>query len=63
MSGIGIAVLPEKSIQKEIHNGQLVELNWIRDLETSVVMIWHKDRRISEVLQNFMEHIRKLKDK
>lgn len=63
MSGIGIAVLPAHSIQKEIHNGQLVELNWIRDLETSVVMIWHKDKRISEVLQNFMELIRKLKDK
>lgn len=63
VSGIGIAVLPEKSIQKEIHNEHLVELNWIRDLETSVVMIWHKDRRISEVLLNFMEHIRKLKDK
>jgi len=63
MGGIGIAVLPASSIQKEIHNGQLVELNWIRDLETSVVMIWLKDRRISKVLLNFMELIRKLKDK
>jgi len=63
MSGTGIAVLPVNSIQNEIHNGQLVELNWIRDLETPVVMIWHKDRRISEVLQNFMELIRKLKEK
>ena len=47
MNGTGIAVLPVKSIQKEIHNKQIVELNWMSDLEVWVVMLWHKDRRIS----------------
>ncbi len=63
MNGTGIAVLPAKSIQNEIHNKQIVELNWMGDLESSVVMLWHKDRRISEALENFMGLIRKLKDK
>ena len=63
MNGTGIAVLPVKSIQKEIHNKQIVELNWMSDLEVWVVMLWHKDRRISEALQNFMDLVRKLKNK
>lgn len=61
MNGTGIAVLPKKSIQKEIHSKQIVELNWMSDLEISVVMLWHKDRRISETLRYFMDLIRKLK--
>lgn len=60
LDGTGIAVLPEKSVQKEIQNGQVVELNWIRDLETPVVMVWHKERRLSEALQKFMEIVRNL---
>jgi len=60
LNGNGIAVLPEKSVHKEIQNGQVVELNWIRDLETSVVMVWHKERRLSEVLKKFMELVRNL---
>ena len=63
INGAGIAVLPEKSIQKERHNKQIVELNWMGDLEISVFMLWHKDKRISEALQNFMALIRKLKTK
>lgn len=59
INGIGIAVLPAKSIQKEIHSEQLIELKWMRDLDVSVLMIWHKDRRISKVLRNFMELVRK----
>ena len=60
MNGTGIAVLPEKSIQKEIHNQQIIKLNWMSGLEISVVMLWYKDRRISETLRYFMDLIRKL---
>jgi DNA-binding transcriptional LysR family regulator len=60
LNGTGIAVLPEKSIQKEIKSGEVVELNFIGHLETSVVMVWHKERRISEVLQKFMQLSRNL---
>jgi DNA-binding transcriptional LysR family regulator len=63
LNGTGIAVLPAKSIQKEIHNKQIVELNGMSDLEIPVVMLWHKDRRISEALRYLMELIRKLKNK
>ena len=58
LNGTGIAILPEKSIQNEIHNQQVVELNWHRDLEIPVVMLWHKDRSISEALGYFMTLIR-----
>jgi DNA-binding transcriptional LysR family regulator len=63
MNGTGIAVLPAKSIQNEILNKQIVELNWMGDLDISVVMLWHKNRRISEPLRNFMGLIRNLKNK
>ena len=63
MNGTGIAVLPAKSIQKELQNKQIVELNWMSDLEISVFMLWHKDKRISEALHNFMGLIRTLKNK
>jgi DNA-binding transcriptional LysR family regulator len=62
LNGTGIAILPAKSIQQEIHNKQFVELNWMSNLEIPVVMLWHKDRRISEALRTFMDLIRKLKN-
>ena len=63
LNGTGIAVLPAKSIQQEILNKQIVELNWVNDLEIPVVMLWHKDRRITEPLHYLMTLIRKLKNK
>ena len=63
INGTGIAVLPAESVLKEIHNEQIVRLNWMSDLEISVFMLWHKDKRISEALQSFMDLIRKLKNK
>jgi DNA-binding transcriptional LysR family regulator len=43
--GIGLTILPEKSIQKELLNNELVPLNWAKELETSVLMVWHKDKK------------------
>lgn len=63
MNGTGIAVLPAESIKDEIHNKQIVALNWTSDLEISVFMLWHKDKRISQALRNFMGLIRTLKTK
>ena len=60
-NGIGLAVLPECSIQKEIENKELVPLKWINDLQTTTLMVWHKDKRISPALGNFMKLVRDLR--
>ena len=62
LNGTGIAVLPATSIHQEILNKRIVEINWMNDLEIPVVMLWHKDRRITEPLRYFMTLIRKLKN-
>jgi DNA-binding transcriptional LysR family regulator len=52
--GIGLTILPEDSIQKELQNRELVPLNWAKDLTTPVLMVWHKNKKITGVLENFM---------
>lgn len=53
-----IAVLPRSSIQNEISNQQIVELNWTSRLDIEVVMVWHKNRTIASPLADFMSLIR-----
>jgi DNA-binding transcriptional LysR family regulator len=60
-NGIGLAVLPECSIQKELENNELVPLKWINDLQTTILMVWHKDKRISPALGDFMNLVRNLR--
>ena len=62
LNGTGIAIIPSESIQKEIHNKQIVQLNMMDDLEIPVIMLWHKDRIFSEALRYFMTLIKKLKN-
>ncbi len=59
--GAGISILPRNSIKKELQKNQLVELDWISQLKTSVLMVWHKDKRISNLLHAFMDMTRELK--
>lgn len=61
IKGLGLTILPKNSVQKEIQKNRLIKLDWKSDVETSVLMIWHKDKRISDTLHAFMEIIRKLK--
>lgn len=60
IAGTGISILPDASVQDEIDNRQLAVLNLPANLETSVLMVWHKDRQIPDVLHNFMELIRQI---
>ena len=54
--GIGIAVLPEYTVKKEITGKKLIRLSWDEgELETAVLMIRHKDKWISPQLQAFMD--------
>ncbi|MBW2634998.1 MAG: LysR family transcriptional regulator [Deltaproteobacteria bacterium] len=59
MQGIGLTILPKQSVQKEVYKNLLVELDWISDFKTSILMVWHKDKRISKVLHVLMEIIRR----
>jgi DNA-binding transcriptional LysR family regulator len=53
--GVGITIIPEISIREEARQGKLAILPWTEDqLETAVLMIWHKDKWLSPTLQAFM---------
>ncbi len=54
--GLGLTVLPEIAVKKEIHRKQLSIIPWAGDImETAVLMIWHRDKWISPTLQAFMD--------
>lgn len=53
--GIGVTLIPEMAIKREIAAGKLVRLPWIEQaLETAILMIRHKDKWIPPALQMFM---------
>ena len=52
---MGITICPEVSVQKELSEKSLVKLNWSeKDVETSVIMIWHSEKWCSPLLERFM---------
>ncbi len=56
----GIAFLPEMVITEEVSKGLLKTLNWSgTDLNAKLVMIWSKEKHISEPLNAFMMMVRK----
>ena len=61
--GIGMAILPESSIQNELQNNELVASHWINELQTPILMVWHKDKKIPEPLDHFMRLVRNLGSK
>jgi DNA-binding transcriptional LysR family regulator len=60
MSGIGVAVLPEIAVQKEVAEGGLVILPWHESglISANLLMIWQKNKWMSPVLQTFMDMVR-----
>jgi len=58
--GLGITIIPELSVREEIMAGKFVILT-LKDeiLETSVVMIWHKNKWMSPTLTQFINCVRK----
>ena len=59
-NGIGMTILPVSSIRKEFQTKELVALNWTTELETPILMVWHKDKKISEMLGDCMQIARQL---
>ncbi len=58
-NGFGITIMPRMSVKKELEQKSLAVLPWTEDnLETAILMIWHKDKWISPTLKAFMDMMR-----
>lgn len=57
--GIGIAMFPMMAIRREVLQKAMTILPWPEEnLETTILMIWHKNKWISPALQAFMDTVR-----
>ncbi len=55
-AGIGISILPRINTEQELIRGELIALPWAEeDLETQILMLWHKDKWIAPTLKAFMD--------
>lgn len=59
MLGMGVTIIPGISIGEELVHNKLVALVWEEELETGVLMIWHKDKWFSKALTALMDDFRK----
>lgn len=56
IAGLGIAVLPEMTIEKEIKQGLIAVLPWAgQNFPIATQLAWHKDKWISPALKAFIE--------
>ncbi|WP_433959230.1 LysR family transcriptional regulator [Cytobacillus horneckiae] len=61
ITGIGIAFLPEITVEAEVERGDLVTLPWQNpDLHVYTQMLWHKDKWISPIILSFIEAAREV---
>ncbi|WP_127548590.1 LysR family transcriptional regulator [Paenibacillus amylolyticus] len=55
-AGLGIALLPEMALKKELSDGEVVALPWdLSDISFSAQMLWHREKWISPSMAAFME--------
>ncbi len=61
ITGIGIAFLPEITVEAEVKRGELVALPWqIPNLHVYTQMAWHKDKWLSPIILSFIEAAREV---
>lgn len=61
--GVGLTILPEIAVAKEMALGRLTDLQWIEgELEVALLMLWHKDKWLSPALCAFMDAVREIMD-
>jgi len=59
--GIGITILPEIAVAREIAQERLAALTWGEgEMEVALLMIWYKERWLSPTLSAFMEMTREM---
>jgi DNA-binding transcriptional LysR family regulator len=55
IAGLGIALLPEITVAREIARGELVTLEWYKpELSISTLMVWHKEKWLSPAVKAFI---------
>lgn len=56
IAGMGIALLPEIAVTREIARGELVTLPWYKpELCISTLMVWHKEKWLSPAMKAFIK--------
>ncbi|QQE77248.1 LysR family transcriptional regulator [Alicyclobacillus sp. SO9] len=55
MAGLGVALLPQMAVEKELQNGELVSILWAGpDFPVVTQMCWHKDKWMSPAMHSFV---------
>ena len=61
LKGIGVAMIPMMAIKKELARKEMTILPWPEEqMETAILMIWHKDKWLSPTLQAFMHAVKEV---
>ncbi|GAK04558.1 transcriptional regulator, LysR family [Geomicrobium sp. JCM 19037] len=56
MADLGIAILPKMAVTRELYNGEMKALTWTPPIAPMYThLAWHKDKRLTEPLQAFLE--------
>lgn len=54
--GLGITLLPQAAVQRDLDTGTLVALPWQgRDLNVSAHLVYHKDKWLSQAIRSFIK--------
>lgn len=60
IAGMGVAVVPAMTVQREIAAGSLVALPWCTNMSMSFQVVWHRDKWRSPSLTAFLDLARTL---
>ncbi len=61
ITGMGIAFLPEITVENEVKRGDLIALPWQDpDLHVYTHMAWHKEKWLSPIIESFIEAAREV---
>lgn len=55
IAGVGITLLPEVAVRREIENGALVALKWDQALQMDTQLVYHKDKWLFPALEKFID--------
>jgi DNA-binding transcriptional LysR family regulator len=57
MVGMGIAILPQVTIQTEVNEGKITILPWTRPMQVKTQMIWHREKWLSPAFYTFLDAV------
>lgn len=60
IGNLGVSLLPDISVSEDIKTGRMAVLAWELDqLESAILMIWHREKWLSPILKSFMNETRR----